>query len=584
MRPSARRDADPKRSAARARKPDARAKASPPTRRTRRGALSRFLRRRPWAMAAGLVGLHLVLALLAFEPTPHPGGDNATYLALARSLLDGGYRDVFDPAAPAHTQFPPGFPAILAVALALGLKPWAGIKLVIVFFSALAVALTYFWIRRRRRPELAAGVALLVAMSPGVLDLSHWELSDVPFWALTMAALLAWERLGRRDNRRGAAASAASAAAYLVRSAGLPLLLAAGLWLALRRRWAQLGIFAALVLPPAAAWWMWGRAHQGYGQLILAANAYAPSQGTVDAAGLVARMAANVGEYLGRHLPVLMTGQGGGLGMGLAIGVVLLAAYGWARRARRPGVAELFLPLYLGVLLVWPTEWSGERLLLPVYPALLLYAGDAVARLSRVARFRAAPAASLAAAGLLFLFALPGLSAELGNGMECTGRWRDGERYPCQRPDWRDFFETAELTKRAVPDGSVVISRKPALFHAVSGLSGRNYPLDREPEKFFAAAREAGARYVVLDYLDQVAPAYLMPILVRRPQAFCVMHSYGDERATLFGIRAGADTLRDLRGDPGESTTTVGFTFCPPEFWRDPAVREEMLGPMMAAR
>ncbi|HEX5725225.1 MAG TPA: hypothetical protein VFX98_07145, partial [Longimicrobiaceae bacterium] len=526
----------------------------------------RAAHRHPHRTAAALALLHLALALLAFQPAPHPGGDNATYLALARSLLeDGAYRDLFDPARPPHTQFPPVFPALEAAALALGVRPWVGLKLLTVAFSVAGVALTWYWLRRRRRPGLALGVALLAALSPGVLELSHWELSDVPFWAFTTAALLAWERLPPRRHGRAALAAFLTTLAYLTRSAGLPLVVAAAGWLALRRRWRQLGILAAVLGPPALLWWLRGRASGGYASLILFRNPYAPAQGTADAGDLARRAAENLASYGGGYLPRFLTGSEGVPAAGLGMLLVGLAAWGWARRLRRPGVAELWVPLYLAMLLAWPVEWGGERLLLPLFPALLMYAGDGVARLARLARVPPVPAGA-AAAAVLLLAALPGVGEVVREGRECTAQYRAGSRYPCQRPEWEDFYALAEEARRTLPDGAVVISRKPALFWAVSGLPGRNYPLDREPAGLFAAADEAGARYLVLDYIDAVAVTYLTPVLMRRPQAFCVLQGLGPERAALLGIHPGAAAMPDLRGDPGASEMTVGFRRCGPEF------------------
>ncbi|HEX2204845.1 MAG TPA: hypothetical protein VHG91_16165, partial [Longimicrobium sp.] len=528
----------------------------------------------------GVLGaLHLVLALLAFQPAPHAGGDNAVYLSLARSLAAGeGYRDAWDPAMPPHAQFPPGYPALLAAALRLGVAPWAGIKGVTVALSVAGVVLTFFWIRRRRRPDLALGVALLAALSPGVVALSHWELSDVPFWALTTAALLAWERLPRRRNGRLAAGALLAAAAYLVRSAGLPLMVAAAAWLLFRRRWAQLGLYALVVLPAAAAWWLWARGRGEYDDFLRLADPYNPSAGTIGTLGLIGRAGENLRLYAGEHLPVLLTGSAGPLAILIAVCVIALALYGWLRRARRPGVAEVFLPLYVGMLLLWTPAWSGDRLLLPVFPAVLMYAGDGLARLARLARMPHR-ALSMSAVAVLALAALPGLAAAAREGTECTRWYLAGDRYGCMRGEWQDFLEMAAVSKRVLPDGAVVISRKPAIFFVESGLRGRNYPLARDPAAFFAEAEAAGARYVVLDYIDQVALGYLTPILMRRPQAFCVMHSLGAERTTLLGIRPGAARLPDLRGDPGSAEMDVAFQACGPELWRSPAARASLSAP-----
>lgn len=566
--------AEPKRSRTRG---DAPADDTRATRRGERGAVLRFVRRRGLPVALGLAALHALLALLAMEPAPHPGADNAVYLSLGRSLLEGGYRDLFDPATPDHAQFPPGWPAIVAAALAVGIKPWIGLKIVVVAFSALAVALTYLWIRRRRQPVLALVVAALVAVSPGVLDLAHWELSDVPFWTFLTAALLGWERLGRARTGRTALASLATAAAYATRSAALPLLVAAAGWLALKRRWRQLAVFAAVTLPPFAAWWLWTRAHGGYARLIAYVDPYAPDKGTVGAWDMVVRAGDNLRLYGGRYLPTLVSGSAGTLAVALSVALVAFALYGWMRRVRRPGVTELVLPLYVGMLLVWSPAFAGERLLLPIYPMLLLYAGEAAIRLGRLARPLPRVALPAAAGAAVLLVALPGAAEAVETGRRCTAEYRAGSRYACLPPGLQDFYAMAELAPRIVPDGSVVLSRKAALFWAASGVPGRTYPLERSPDALFRAAREAGARYVMLDRIDEMAEQYLTPILMRRPQAFCVMYAQGPEQAALLAIRPGAEAMADLRDDPGAAQAEVGFQLCGPELWRSPEARRELL-------
>jgi hypothetical protein len=524
-----------------------------------------WLRSHPAVAVAGLAALHAALAALAFMPAPHPGGDNAVYLALAHSLLDGGYHDLYDPATPRHVQFPPGYPLILALGMRLGIASWVGLKALTAAFSVAAVAVTYAWLRRRRRPDAALGVALLVALSPGVVGLSRWELSDVPFWALTAGALLLFERLPRRATGRAAAGAALAAAAYLVRTAGVPLLLAAAAWLLLRRRWAQLAAFSAVAAPPVLAWSLWTRAHGGYASLVLRADAYAPERGAIGVPGLLARAGENAWLYAGRFLPTLLGGDAPAAAFAaLAVAVVALALVGWAASLRRAGVTELWVPLYVAMLLVWNPEWAGERLLLPLYPALLYYAGRGLARAWRATGARGAPLAAASATAVLVLVALPGLLGAARLGTACTREYLRGDPLPCMAPAWRDFLFLADHARAALPERAAVLSRKPALFWSVSGVPGRHYPLTRDPAAFLETARSAGARYVVLDDLDQVAGQYLTPLLIRRPQAFCVVRSLGPERATLFGIVA--DEAAELAAgvDPGDADVTVGFAPCAP--------------------
>jgi hypothetical protein len=333
-----------------------------PRRRARVGgrlhrAVVRVVRRRPLAVAGGLVLLHLLLGLLTFDPTPHTGGDNGAYITLGRSLLgQGTYTELWDPAAPPHTKYPPVFPAVLALAMAAGMQPWVQLKLVVLGLSAAGVAFTFLWIRARRRAALALGVGVLMALAPGVLREGRWLLSDVPFWAFTMIALWAFERLGPRAWRLMAVATAGVLLAYFTRSAGLPLVVAGLGWLALHRRWPQLGVLAAAVGLPALLWWLRTRAYgpTGYTAEFLLVNPYVPALGTVGAGDMLQRILDNALKYTTIHLPELLATSRSGLLTTLSAAILLLAAAGWIMRVRRPRVVELFLPLYLGLILIWP--------------------------------------------------------------------------------------------------------------------------------------------------------------------------------------------------------------------------------------
>jgi hypothetical protein len=271
----------------------------------------RIARDRPAGVTLGLLTIHLMLAYLVFQPAPHTGGDNGVYVTLARALLDEGrYINLHLPGAPPHTQYPPGFPVLLAAGMLLGLTTWVRLKVLTVLVTSLGVAFSFLWIRRRRSPGLALGVGLILAISPGVLEHGHWVLSDGPFWALLMAAVWGFERL-RPDRRLAfAVAVAATLAAYFTRSAGLPLLLAGGGVLALRRNWRGLGLFGLVVGVPALLWWMRARSLGGvdYVSQFWFVNPYRPDAGTVGPADLPIRIGENLVKYLTDHLPILGTG------------------------------------------------------------------------------------------------------------------------------------------------------------------------------------------------------------------------------------------------------------------------------------
>ena len=519
---------------------------------------------RGFAAPAAIVVLHLVLAGLAFKPAPHTGGDNAVYLSVAQSILEGGYRDIFLPGTPPHMVYPPGFPLITALGLALGLEPWVGLKLITVFFSAAMVLLTWLY-ARREGSTLALIVALLLAISPGVLVLSHWELSDVPFTAFVIAALIAW-RNASKGTRATVVASLLTIAAYSIRSAGLPLIVAAFLWLALERRWKQLAVAAAIILPPAAAWWLYSGGQGGYFDQLFLWDAYT-AQSRIGVLDLLPRIRENAIEYTVEHLPFLMGGPNISW-LITALPLLVLAIAEWFLRldAKERSVLEIFVPLYAGMTLLWLPQFSGERLIVPLYPFMLLYAGLCLtrigARLSRIAR-RVLLVAVPAAFGVI---ALPAILSVADRGVECTGLFRAGERYPCVSDGWRDFFVMSDLAATMLPRGSIVMSRKPAVFFAASGHRGKLVPFSRNPSVLIDSIQAVRARYVVVDYIDPVGPSYVVPAIMQRTRAFCVVHTLGPNRATLFGIVPNADRVPDERPDPGRADIEAPFKMCGPEY------------------
>lgn len=549
---------------------------APPAARAPRTSPIAWLAAHPWAVAAALGALHLVFALLALNPTPHVGGDNGAYVSLARSLLErGAYVDLWDPSLKPHTQYPPVFAGILAVAMTLGLKPWVGLKLVVVAFSVLAVAVSYLWLRRRTTPGVALAVGATLALLPGTLNLSHWVLSDVPFWAFTMLALWGFAHLARGAEADGggtdaaegerhaarwaAVAIAATVLAYFTRSAGVPLVVAAVAWLALHRRWRTLGALAAAAGLPAFLWWLRGRSVQapGYLSQFWAVDPYAPSAGSIGPLGLIPRAWVNLRRYEEIHLPNVLAGGVGWVPTAVAVAVTGLALVGWVRRLRRPGVGEIFFVLYSGLVLVWPATWSGERFLLPILPLLLTYAAESVRDVGT--RVKAPGVVAGVALGVLAVPIARGVSAEIGRGASCRAQFAAGSRFPCMGEVWRDLFGMSEALRGRLPNDAVVISRKPTLTFVLSGYRSRLYPMTARPDSFFAAAREAGAEWVIIDQVPDMAPMYLHPVLLAARDDFCVVREPIFPEAVLARI----DTAGPPR-PPGSPPNSFRLCDLPP--------------------
>lgn len=519
---------------------------------------------RGWILA--LCAAHFVLGLLLWEPVLFSGGDNAGYMILGESLRTGaGYLDLYLPDAPVHAKYPPLYPAIL------GLLGWIGglqlFKLASLGFTTAAVALAASLgtappaaagragsaeagRAERHAPETAPrGPALLaagvLAISPVLLEHSHLVLSEAPFLFFVLLGL--WALESGRD--RWGLALGAGAAAFLTRTAGLPLLVALILYAALRGE--KRRVLAAVFVAAAAAggWALFQRlgapAQPGYLQELVMIDPYDPSAGTVGAAGLVERAASNLWLYASHVLPASLAGGGegpaasGGAGaLRLSLGLVAtgLALAGWLRRmTRRIGGGELFTLLYLGLISVWPSVWTGERFLLPVLPFLLLYAVEGAGLMGRGATGVGGGgrriAVLLVAAVLALPAALHGVRT-VPERLECMAGYRAGQ--PCTAPAVERFYEMARWSRDGTPADAVIVNRKPRLFYWISGRRGDVYPYTSRPEILLQELAEIGAEYVVVDNLSATTPRYLIPAIQASPGRFEVVHQTAAPATWLF--------------------------------------------------
>lgn len=506
----------------------------------RLGAVRRLIRERTWPVLAALVLLHLVTAGLAFDSVPHGGGDNTAYLALARSILDHGrYLELWDPARPPHTQYPPGFPLILAVAWTLGLRSWAALKLMMVGFSAAAVGVSYLWMRARAGAAMALGLGVVLAVAPGLAGETGWVLSDIPFWAATMGALLALQR-GR--ERWGIALAFAALA---LRTAGLPLILAIIGWLALRRRWKPAAATLAILVAVATLWTLRTVGLEAsYVSQFWLENPYAPEAGRIGVVSFFERVLENADRYT---FEILMRTVAGGVGIVGAIGGSLLiasAAIGFARsvssststsNSTSNPVVALFAVLYAGMLLVWPETWASERFLIPLLPVLLVYAAEGVAVLPQAGVRRAVRGVAVVA---ILGLGVPSSLTLWSDAADCRAAVRERGFLACLRPDQQAFISLAQWSRGRLPDDAVVISRKPRQWYWFSGYPGQVYPFTLDRTRLLEEARDTGAWYVVLDDLDLTATVYLTPAVRANQRWFCAIRQItrNGGSATLLGV------------------------------------------------
>ena len=219
-----------------------------------------------WAIVtAGLFVLYVLVANVG----PLAVGlwqDDAIYLCTAKSLAEGsGYRHIEIPGTPLQTKVPLLYPAVLALGFLIAPDYPENVPLLLVP-SALAAAgfavLSVLYLRRVLGvgARMAWLTGILVILSPAVLSLVRFTMSDLPYACLAAAALYALDhKYARADSARRRRAWLIASAALVVlavqmRGIGLSLVAAMLLALVLRRRFRDAGLALLVFVVCLAPW------------------------------------------------------------------------------------------------------------------------------------------------------------------------------------------------------------------------------------------------------------------------------------------------------------------------------------------
>jgi tetratricopeptide (TPR) repeat protein len=319
--------------------------------------------------------------------------DSPRYLIYAQSLANTGqYRAIDTPGAPLYTWRPPGLPVLMAPVLKFLPYDVVAAKCVVLLTAALLLAVVHAIASSTRGGWSGPLMVAVVGTSPMFLSLATEVLTEVPY-ALGILAVMYW--IGRWDgaaggSRRAAYAGALVALAFtpVVRTVGVAMVVAVGLWsLAARRRWKFLPAVAVAVA--SLGWLAWrSRLAPGSnyaGSLLQSIREHGLPVVIADAMRALGYYAS---VFPGVLLPGLTNEQpfyapmvvGGlpsltGHAIAVAVATLVVSLLGlaglWQQRMRGGAAGLLYVPLYCACLAVWP--WRHERFLWPMVPLIWAY-------------------------------------------------------------------------------------------------------------------------------------------------------------------------------------------------------------------
>ena len=465
----------------------------------------------------GLAGL--LMGLLLFDGNLSLTGDNAQFINLGRSLAEGhGLASTIGDEPNPHTKYPFGFPLLLAAVHVLFPGHLAALKGLVILFYAASIPLLYLLVRRCAGAPMALGASALCLVSPPLLDYSHQVMSEIPYLAFSLAALLLLQRAQEsRALSALALATIAAMAAYYVRSAGIVLVGAGIGFFFLHKRWREAGLMAVGGFLLALPWHLRNAAHGGnpYIDQLLSINPYRPWLGPLTLPALGERIAANL-ELYGLYIvpDILLPGLAGGNHfIGLACsGLVLYAlAAGLARRQ----MLAVYLACYLVLCILWPQVWTDTRFLVPAIPFLFFAMLTSSAELlQRAVRWIGVKSPQ---PGMALLFLVP-FAANFLATRDLAGRI--GE-LPAS---YGNYFAAAEWIRDNTDEQARIACRKPFLMNAISNRKAAGY-VWKGPEEVLADFDNKGIHIVVVDQLGfRSTPEFLVPAVNAHMDRFEILH------------------------------------------------------------
>lgn len=455
------------------------------------------------------------------------GGDNIYYYNLGKALAEGkGYVTLNEPGTPPATHYPPGYPAIISLAMLLVSQKIVVIKMVNgVFMLGSAIGCFYLFDKLSSNAHLVFVSVLLMVLNAEILEGSTIMMSEIPFLFFTLLALIFFIKtkthtsLFKQPTFYGFVLCLAISC--YIRTIGIALAAGFIAYLFLRKEWRYLfsatSGFLVLMLPWTIRNYLLGS--NSYIQAFLAANPYRPELGTIGWSDLVYRIAENFQRYLTTEIPYglfpFLRNELSSfpiMNWILGIVVILLIMYGLYHLQSHSQLIGLYLVFYFGILLLWPSVWYGSRFILPVLPLLLFLC------LFGLHQLISAVAGSIKNTVIewhplyllvIMIFFIPGLQ-----GLHVEA----GLPY---LPNWREYISVAKWAQEHTPEEAVISCRKPAIFYLFSERKTVRFKESLDSAELIQDFEKNGVDYVVVEQLGFSATLrYLKPAIHKYDHRF----------------------------------------------------------------
>ncbi|HMQ08308.1 MAG TPA: glycosyltransferase family 39 protein [Saprospiraceae bacterium] len=485
--------------------------------------------------------------LTIFDEKVDLNGDNLNYYYLAKNVSERGiYSLYYDHLQKPHGHFPPGYPFLLSIFMKIS-QSVNFIKAINGFLLLASSITLYFTFRRFGLGKFIAFTgAFMVLYNASFLSFSTIMMSEIPFvfFSTFTIYLISISDFNKPFYKNPTYIIAVILLYYtfLIRSQGIALLPGVILFLILTRRWVYiLGtivVFGIVSIPWNIRNSLAGGGSSYLNQLLMK-NPYWVEEGRVSMTDLLSRVINNSQRYIDKELPVsivnnlqvVYSGEGYVQWTYWWIGliIIILTVIGLIAIKNNRSMLFGYIAGTFGVLLLWPDVWFSNRFILPIIPFIavaVIHGIKVCMELLMKWTFKQNP-------GFNTLLLVPLIVFLNKDGVENLKIKAQQKTYP---PAYQNYFNLANWAKNNLnPDNTVIIARKPELFHHFSAIHTASFSRTPDESALLDGLKRVGATHVVVDQLGYADTGrYLLPVVQNNPGLFTVIHKTGEPETYLI--------------------------------------------------
>jgi len=491
--------------------------------------------------------LILLLSVMAFVYTFNPKlgylSDCARYYLVGQSVAAGaGFTQIWDVMQQPDGLSSPLYPLFIALLSVTLSGSILFIKSINGLFLVGSVTVFFYFYRKMKFNYLSAFVILLpLIFNYWVLKHSSIMLTEIPFIFLSGMSLFLFSRSKDGTDLKDFnwwSALLFAVSAYYMRSIGIVLAAAIVMDGLLKKRWKRAVVSALFFSAAFAPWIIRGvnLSGQTHIKIIRSINPLLHGGEKAGLIDFVERIGVNLINYISGYLPasVIPTFQqfygsesiiGWIAGLSLTSGIV----YGFIRLKSQKTIVGLYISLYLMILLIFPSVYTGQRFLLPLLPLFYPLIYISIRSLSEYIKLpsKVSPGFMLLL-GVINLFSLKPLEAESSKPL---------------LPQWNGYFETAKWANKNLPADAVIAVRVGEEFYLYSLRRTLSFPFIGNPDGFMAYLQYYNVTHLLSDDLDypltdmrKRTMPYLRPAMEKNPDSFREVYRTKGGETLLFEI------------------------------------------------